>query len=100
MVRSRDLGYRAACRADLPAGLQPVAQPGVDGAMGDRDASIVVSPGRVSLDDLAQVLAGAAVVVDPSFWARGGATSAHFSEATGAQIPGFGINRRVRQLAS
>ena len=34
------------------------------------DVSIVVSPGRVSLDDLAQVLAGAAVVLDPSFWPR------------------------------
>ena len=29
-------------------------------------ASIVVSPGRVSLDDLAQVLAGAAVVLEPN----------------------------------
>jgi histidine ammonia-lyase len=30
--------------------------------MSDSDAAIVVSPGQVSLDDLTQVLAGAAVV--------------------------------------
>ena len=35
--------------------------------MSEREATIVVSPGRVSLDELAQVLAGAAVVLDPSF---------------------------------
>ena len=44
--------------------------------MSDRNASIVVSPGKVSLDDLAQVLAGAAVVLDPSFWPRVEAASA------------------------
>ncbi len=51
MVRSRDLGYRPAGRTDLPDGLQPAAPPGVEGTMSDRDASIVVSPGTVSLDE-------------------------------------------------
>ena len=38
--------------------------------MSARDDSIVVSPGRVSLGDLQHVLAGASVVLDPSFWPR------------------------------
>ena len=38
--------------------------------MNERAASIVVSPGRVNLEDLAQVLAGSAVALDPSFWPR------------------------------
>src|ERR1700682_3823930 len=100
MVRSRDLGYRPACRADLPDGIQPVAQPGVDGAMSDQDASIVVSPGRVSLDDLAQVLAGAAVMLEPSFWPRVEAASAIVAEAAGALVPVYGINTGFGKLAS
>src|SRR5882762_8710346 len=100
MVRSRDLGYRPARRADLPDGLQPVAWPGVDGTMSDRDASIVVSPGRVSLDDLARVLAGAAGVLDPSFWPRVEAASAIVAEAAGAPVPVYGINTGFGKLAS
>src|SRR5207245_3440082 len=76
MVRSRDLGYRPACRARLPDRLQPVAPPGVEGTVSDRHAAIVVSPGKVNLDDLAQVLAGAVVALDPSFWPRVEAASA------------------------
>ena len=38
--------------------------------MSGANTSIAVSPGRVSLDDLAQVLAGASVMLDPSFWQR------------------------------
>src|SRR5882724_337170 len=100
MVRSRDLGYRPACRADLPDGLQPAAPPGVEGTMSDRNTSIVVSPGRVGLDDLAQVLAGAAVVLDPSFWPRVEAASAIVAKAAGAQAPIYGINTGFGKLAS
>src|SRR6266480_1824911 len=100
MVRSRDLGYRPACRAHLSDGLQPVAQPGVEGTMSDRDASVVVSPGRVSLDDLAQVLSGAAVALDPSFWPRVEAASAIVAAAARAETPAYGINTGFGKLAS
>src|SRR5438552_2033997 len=100
MVRSRDLGYRAACRADLPDGFQPAAPPGVEGAMSDRGASIVVSPGTVGLDEFAQVLAGTSVVLDPSFWARVEAASAIVAEAARAHVPAYGINTGFGKLAS
>ena len=68
--------------------------------MSDRGASIVVSPGRVSLNDLAQVLAGAAVVLDPSFWPRVEAASAIVAQAAGAEAPVYGINTGFGKLAS
>src|SRR5438445_12059421 len=100
MVRSRDLGYRSACRADLSDGFQSAASPGVEGTMNDRDTTIVVSPGSVSVDDLAQVLAGAAVVLDPSFWPRVEAASAIVAKAAGAEAPVYGINTGFGKLAS
>ncbi len=63
-------------------------------------ASIVVSPGRVSLDDLAQVLAGAAVVLEPSFWPRVEAASAIVAEAARSNVPVYGINTGFGKLAS
>ncbi|MBA2397338.1 MAG: aromatic amino acid lyase, partial [Bradyrhizobium sp.] len=68
--------------------------------MSERNASIVVSPGKVSLDDLAQVLAGAAVVLDPSFWPRVEAAAAIVAQAAGADIPVYGINTGFGKLAS
>src|SRR3954465_134065 len=68
--------------------------------MSDRDASIVVSPGRVSLDEFAQVLAGAAVVLDPAFWPRVEAASAIVAKAAGAEAPVYGINTGFGKLAS
>ena len=68
--------------------------------MSDPVASIVVSPGRVSLDDLAQVLAGAAVVLDPSFWPRVEAASAIVAEAARSNVPVYGINTGFGKLAS
>ena len=53
--------------------------------MSDPDASIVVSPGTVSLDEFAQVLAGASVVLDPSFWPRVEAASSIVAKAAGAE---------------
>jgi histidine ammonia-lyase len=67
--------------------------------MSNQDA-VVISPGRVSLDDLAQVLAGAAVVLDPSFWPRVEAAAAIVAEAAGAQAPVYGINTGFGKLAS
>jgi histidine ammonia-lyase len=68
--------------------------------MSRREASIVVSPGRVGLDDLAQVLAGATVVLDPSFRPRVEAASAIVAKAAGAEAPAYGINTGFGKLAS
>lgn len=62
--------------------------------------SIVVTPGRVGLDDLAQVLAGAAVVLDSSFWPRVAAAAAIVAEAARAEAPAYGINTGFGKLAS
>jgi histidine ammonia-lyase len=64
------------------------------------DASIVVAPGKVSLDDLAQVLAGAAIVLDPSFWPRVEAASHIVAKAARADAPAYGINTGFGKLAS
>ena len=68
--------------------------------MSDREASIVVSPEKVSLDDLAQVLAGAAVVLDPSCWPRVEAASAIVAAAARSEVPAYGINTGFGKLAS
>src|SRR4030088_3851541 len=68
--------------------------------MSDRGAPCVFSPGGVSLDDLAQVLAGAAVVLDPSFWPRVEAAPAIVAKAAGAEAPVYGINTGFGKLAS
>jgi len=67
--------------------------------MSDQDASIVVSPGRVNLDDLAQVLAGADVVLDPSFWPRVEAASDIVAKAADAEAPAYGVNTGFGKLA-
>ena len=59
----------------------------MSGRDASREASIIVSPGKVSLEDLAHVLAGAAVVLDPSFWPRVEAASVIVAEAANAQAP-------------
>ncbi|WP_027525939.1 histidine ammonia-lyase [Bradyrhizobium sp. Ec3.3] len=61
---------------------------------------IVVTPGRVSLGDLAQVLAGATVVLDPSFWPAVDAASAIVIAAAQAPAPAYGINTGFGKLAS
>jgi histidine ammonia-lyase len=68
--------------------------------MSHRDASIVVAPGKVSLDDLARVLAGAAVMLDPSFWPRVEAASSIVAKAARADAPVYGINTGFGKLAS
>src|SRR6266704_4162003 len=68
--------------------------------MSGRDAPIVVSPGKVGLDDLAQVLAGATVALDPAFWPRVEAASAIVAEAARGDAPVYGINTGFGKLAS
>ena len=68
--------------------------------MSHRDASIVVAPGTVSLDDLARVLAGAAVMLGPSFWPRVEAASSIVAKAARADAPVYGINTGFGKLAS
>lgn len=64
------------------------------------EASTIVSPGSVNLDDLARVLAGAAVVLDGSFWPRVEAASAIVAGAAAAKAPVYGINTGFGKLAS
>src|SRR6266700_3410314 len=68
--------------------------------MNDRDAPMVVAPGKVTLDDLAQVLAGRAVVLDASFWPRIDASSNIVTKAARADVPVYGINTGFGKLAS
>src|SRR5258708_3258809 len=68
--------------------------------MSDQDASIVVSPGKASLDDLAQGLAGAAVGLDPSFGPRVESAWTIVAEAANAAAPAYGINTGFGKLAS
>jgi histidine ammonia-lyase len=68
--------------------------------MTNRDASIVVAPGQVGLDDLAQVLAGASVVLDPSCWPRVETASHIVAKAARADAPVYGINTGFGKLAS
>ena len=68
--------------------------------MSDRDAPIVVAPGKVTLDDLAQVLAGRSVVLDASFWPRIEAASNIVAKAAHADAPAYGINTGFGKLAS
>jgi histidine ammonia-lyase len=63
-------------------------------------APIVVSPGKVGLDDLASVLAGAVVVLDRSFWPRIEAASHIVAKAARADVPAYGINTGFGKLAS
>src|SRR3954454_10103565 len=100
MVRPCDLAHRAPCRAGLPHRLQSPAPPGVEGAVTEQDAPIVVKPGMVSLDDLARVLAGASIVLDPSFWPRVEAAAEIVAKAARADAPVYGINTGFGKLAS
>ncbi|KWV49319.1 histidine ammonia-lyase [Bradyrhizobium macuxiense] len=68
--------------------------------MSNCDAPIVVMPGEVSLDDLARVLSGATIVLDPSFWPRVEAASQIVAEAASVDVPIYGINTGFGKLAS
>ena len=68
--------------------------------MSDRAVSIVVSPGRVTLAELSQVLGGAAVTLDPAFWPRVEAAAAIVAKAALAAVPVYGINTGFGKLAS
>src|SRR5690349_6916075 len=100
MVRPRDLGHRASRRTGLPYRIQSIAQPGVARPMSDPVAPIVIAPGRVNLDQLGEVLAGASVALDPSFWPGVGAAAAIVARAASACEPVYGINTGFGKLAS
>ncbi|WGD54713.1 histidine ammonia-lyase [Bradyrhizobium sp. CB1650] len=63
-------------------------------------APIVVAPETVGLDDFARVLAGASVILDPSFWPRVEAAAAIVAKAAQAATPIYGINTGFGKLAS
>ncbi|HEY0331390.1 MAG TPA: histidine ammonia-lyase [Rhodopseudomonas sp.] len=64
------------------------------------DQAMVVSPGAVSLDDLARVLDGAAVQLDPAFWPRVEAAADLVARAATADAAVYGINTGFGKLAS
>src|SRR3954453_7685678 len=100
MVRPCDMGHRAPRRAGLSHRLQSATPPGVEGTMPDQRAQIGVKPGAVSIDDLARVLEGASVVLDPSFWPRVDAAAEIVARAARADAPVYGINTGFGKLAS
>src|SRR3954453_19249938 len=100
MVRPCDMGHRASRRVGLPHRLQSAPPPGVEGTMTEQHAPIVVKPGTVDLDDLARVLEGASVVLDPSFWPGVEGAAEIFGRAAGADAPVYGINTGFGKLAS
>jgi histidine ammonia-lyase len=68
--------------------------------MSDPVAPIVIAPGRVNLDQLGEVLAGASVALDPSFWPGVEAAAAIVARAASANAPVYGINTGFGKLAS
>jgi len=64
----------------------------MEGTVTEQGAPIVVKPGSVGLDDLACVLAGAPVVLNPSFWPRVEAAAEIVAKAAQAHAPVYGIN--------
>ncbi|HEX7925160.1 MAG TPA: aromatic amino acid lyase, partial [Bradyrhizobium sp.] len=68
--------------------------------MSDPDVPIVVKPGTVGLDVLARVLAGAPIVLDPSFWPRVEAAAEIVAKAAQTDVPAYGINTGFGKLAS
>jgi histidine ammonia-lyase len=61
---------------------------------------IVVAPEKVGLDDLSRVLAGAPVVLEPSFWPDVEAAARIVAKAAHADVPAYGINTGFGKLAS
>src|SRR3954469_24775486 len=100
ILRPCNLGHRAAGRTRLSHRLQPASQAGVERAVSGSAAAIVVVPGRVGLDDLARVLAGAPVVLAGSFWPRVEAAAAIVASAARGSDPVYGINTGFGKLAS
>jgi histidine ammonia-lyase len=68
--------------------------------MSELRAPIVVAPEKVGLDDLSRVLAGAAVVLEPSFWPDVEAAARIVAKAAHADVPAYGINTGFGKLAS
>ena len=68
--------------------------------MTEQGAPIVVKPGAVCLEDLARVLEGQSVVLDPSFWPRVETAAEIVARAAQADAPVYGINTGFGKLAS
>jgi histidine ammonia-lyase len=61
---------------------------------------MIAAPGQVGLDDLARVLAGETLALDPSFWPRVEAAAAIVAKAAQGTEPCYGINTGFGKLAS
>ena len=63
-------------------------------------SAITVAPGRVSLDEIAQVYAGASLALDPAYWPDVEAAAAIVATAAQGGEPVYGINTGFGKLAS
>ena len=63
-------------------------------------SAIIVSPGTVSLAQLAEVFAGAAVTLDTAYWPRVDAAAAIVASVAEADAATYGINTGFGKLAS
>src|SRR5262245_3409243 len=99
MVRSCGLGHRTAGRTRLPDRLQSAASPCVERAVMGHPP-IKVLPGKVGLEDLARIISGAPVVLDPSCWPRVEKAASIVASAARGADPVYGINTGFGKLAS
>lgn len=63
-------------------------------------SAIMAAPGRVSLDELARVYAGAPLALDPAYWPDVEAAAAIVAKAAQGAEPVYGINTGFGKLAS
>ena len=62
--------------------------------------AITLSPGQVTLEQLADVLAGATVTLDPAFWPRIDTAAAIVAKAAAGAAAVYGVNTGFGKLAS
>ncbi|MGC2777369.1 MAG: aromatic amino acid lyase, partial [Bradyrhizobium sp.] len=63
-------------------------------------STIIAAPGRVTLDDLAQVYGGASLALESDYWPRVEAAAAIVAKAAQGADPVYGINTGFGKLAS
>src|SRR3984957_8462412 len=88
------MGYRAAGRACLSAGLQSPTCARLEGTM-----TVIIRPGEASLDDWRAIWRGESMAVDPSSQAAVAASAAAVERILAHGEPVYGINTGFGKLA-